>query len=154
MEDEVIFVQPFFVGLDQGGAGTLQPFPGNFLGEAGKIRVPHPTAGEANKRVPIAGKLQFENYAQHAVIVILDLSVQTLTSLEHQWLNSFDHGRTLITDVSRSRMLKTRFLPPSAEDVTQGVEANLLAHVELNQYKNGTLQGLVLSLDKASLHRR
>src|SRR5882762_5552437 len=154
MEDKVIFVQPFFVGLDQGGSRALQTLPGNFLGEAGEVRVPHPAAGEPNQRVPIAGKRQFENYAQHAVVVILDLGVQTLTGLEDQRFDSFDNGRTLISDISRSRMFETGLLAARAENGAQVVEANLLAYVELNQHEDGALQGLVLGLDEASLHRR
>src|SRR5271169_214125 len=145
VEDEVIFVQPTVVKLDQSRARAFDLLFDDLLREAGEIGVPNPTAGEADQRVPVASKGQLEDHAEHAVIVVLDLDVEPFAAFEDQRLDRFDHWRTLETDVPRSRMLEASLLPPSSEDVAQGVELDLLANVELDQHQHRPLQGLVLS---------
>src|ERR1700739_1366481 len=130
MEDEVVFVQPVVVGLDQRGAGAFELLLDDLLREAGEVGVPNPATGEANERVPVAGEWQLENHAEHTVVAALDLGVETLSHFEHQRLDALDHRRALIADVSRGGVLETSFLTARAEDLAQRVEADLFANVE------------------------
>src|SRR6266516_3190332 len=68
VEDEIVFVQPVFVGLDQGGAGAVELLPDDFLREAGKVGVPDPAAGQADEPIPVAGEGEFEDHAEDAVV--------------------------------------------------------------------------------------
>ena len=95
VEDEVIFVQPIVIGLDQRGAGAFDLLLNDLLGEAGEVGIPNPAAGQADERVPVAGKRQLEDHAEYAVVVVLDLGVQALTAFEHQRLDALNHRRPL-----------------------------------------------------------
>ena len=126
-------MQPAVVELDQRGTGALDLLFDDLLGEAGEVGVPNPAAGQANQRVPIAGKGQLEDDAQHAVVVVLDLDVETLAAFENQRLDRLDDRRTLEADVSGSGVLEAGLLAARAEDVAEVVEADLFADVELDQ---------------------
>src|SRR5215470_14014996 len=121
MEDEVVFIEPVVVRLDQGRAGALDLLLDDFLRKTGEIRVPDPAAGDADKRVPVAGERELEDYAEHAVVVILDLSVEAFATFENQRLNALDHRRTLVLDVSWSRVLEAGLLAPCAENVAKSI---------------------------------
>ena len=69
---------------------------------------------------------------------------EALAAFEDQGLNLLDHRRALEADVSRGRVLEARLLAAGSEDVAQGVEIDLLAHVELDQDEHRALQHLVL----------
>jgi len=47
-------------------------------GEALEVGVGGPAAGELDERVPIAGERELEDQADHAVVVVLDLSLEAL----------------------------------------------------------------------------
>src|SRR6266536_2978596 len=100
----------------------------------------NPAAGETDERVPIAGKRQLEDDAQHAVVVVLDLGVETLAAFENQRLDRFDDRGTLEADVSGSGVLEAGLLAAGAENVAEGVEADLFADVELHQDQDRALQ--------------
>src|ERR1019366_5054861 len=146
VEDEVIFMQPAVVELDQGGAGALDFLFDDFLGEAGEIGVPNPAAGEADERVPVAGKGQLEDDAQNPVIVVLDLNVKALAAFENQRLDRFDNRGTLEADISGGRVLEARLLAAGSEDVAQIVESDLFTDVELDQHQDRPLHGFVLGV--------
>ena len=63
VKDEIIFMQPAVVKLDQRGTGALDLLFDDLLGEAGEIGVPNPAAGKSDQGVPIAGKRQLEDNA-------------------------------------------------------------------------------------------
>src|ERR1700722_7960618 len=141
MEDEVIFTQPFGIRLYQCRRCMLQLLAGDAGGMRGEIDVPHPAAAKADQRVPAAAKWQFEDYADHAVVVILDLAIQTLAALEYQRLDRLDDRRTLVADVPRGGVLHAgMFDRAGPENLPQLVEFNLLANVELDQDKDRPLQ--------------
>src|ERR1700674_1829406 len=144
MEDEIIFMEPAVVKLDQRGTGALDFLFDDLLGEAGEVGIPNPAAGQADKRVPVAGKRQLEDHAQHGVIVVLDLDVKPFAAFKDQRLDRFDDRSAFKTDVSRSRVLEARLLPPSSKDVAKGIEGDLFTDVELDQHQNRALQRFVL----------
>ena len=144
VEDEVVFMQPALVELDQRGPGALDLLFDDLLGEAGEIGVPNPAAGEADERVPVAGKRQLEDHAEHAVIVVLDLHVEAFAAFEDQRFDRLDDRSALEADVSRRRMLEAGLLAAGSKDVAQRVEVDLLANVELDQHQHRPLQRFVL----------
>src|SRR5689334_7232647 len=106
-----------------------------------EIDVPNPPAPQPNQRVPVSRKCQLENYAEHAVVVILDLSFQPFPGFQNQWLNWLNHGRPLIANVSRGRMFKARLLQrPRPEDLPQLIELDLLTNIELDKHQHSSAQ--------------
>src|SRR4051812_44862249 len=111
-----------------------------------KVDVPNPPTAQPDQRVPVSRKWQLENHAEHAVIVILDLSFQPLPSFQNQRLDWFDHGRTLIPNVPRRGMFEARLLQrPCPKDLAQLIELDLLTNVELDKHQNRPTQGKRLS---------
>lgn len=51
-----------------------------------EVNVPHPPAGKACQLVPASDKWELEDYAQYTVVVILDLSLEPLATLEDESL--------------------------------------------------------------------
>jgi hypothetical protein len=98
-----------------------------------KIYVPHPAAGQPDKRLPVAGKRELKDDADHTVVVILELAMQALATLQHQRLDRFHDRRTLIANVSRRGMLHAGLRDgASADDFAQARQLDLFAHIELN----------------------
>src|SRR5579862_9986128 len=103
-------MQPTVVEFDECRPGALDLLFDDLLGEARKIGVPNPAAGETDERIPIARKRQLENDTQNTVIVILDLDVETFAAFEDQRLDWLDNRGTLKPDVSRGRVLEAGLL--------------------------------------------
>src|SRR5260221_35712 len=122
VEDEIIFMEPDVVKLDQRGTGALDFLFDDFLREAGEIGVTNPAAGDAHERIPVTGKWQFEHNAQHTVIVVLDLDIEPFAALQDQGFDPFDDGSTFEADVSGRGVLAAGLLSASSKDVTQCVE--------------------------------
>src|SRR6266850_1428807 len=121
------------------------------------LRNASPFSGEQFGRGGVSGDLahvEDEIVFVQPLVVVLDLAIETLTAFEYQRLNPFDDRRTLVTDISRSSMLEAGLLAAGAEDVTEIVESNLFAHVELDQDQNRALQGFVLALDGLTVRCR
>ena len=107
-----------------------------------------PLATKLNEFVPVAGKRQFEDDADHAVVVVLDVTLQTLAALEDEGIESLFDGGALVTDVSGSKVFETGIDGAGAEDLPKLVEANLFADVELDQDQHGSTQGGVRRLNR------
>src|SRR5436305_1591759 len=54
MKDKVVLVEPLVIELNQRRAGTLDLLLNDLLGEAREVGIPHPTAREADERVPVS----------------------------------------------------------------------------------------------------
>src|SRR6476620_7875116 len=101
---------------------------------SGEVDVPHPAAGQTNERLPVAGKRKLENDADHAVVVVLDLTVQPLATLQHKRLDRLHDGRTLIANVTWRGMLHAGLRDgASADDLAQPCQLDLFTHIELDQ---------------------
>src|SRR5207302_9808442 len=99
-----------------------------------KVHVPNPSAAQPNQGVPVSGKRQLENHAEHAIIVIFDLSFQAFAAVQHQSFDRLHYGWPLVPNIARSRILEAGLLQSAcAKKLTQLVEANLLANIELNK---------------------
>ena len=141
MEDEIVFLQPLGgVRLDQRGSGALEFFLDDAGGEALEVGVPHPAAGKLDEFVPVAGKGQLEDHADHAVVEVFDLALQALAAFEDQRLEGFLNRRTLEANVSGSHMLKAGVDGARAEDSAKFIEPNFFANVELDQHQDGAAQ--------------
>ena len=92
-----------------------------------------PAAGELHQVVPIAGERQLEHQADHAVVVILDLSVEAFTGFEDQGLDRLLNRRALVANVAGGMVLEAGIDRPGAKDLAQVVEANLFANIKLDQ---------------------
>ena len=68
-----------------------------------EVDVPDPAAAQADQRVPVAGKRQLEDHAQHAVVVILDLAFEALATVQNQGIDRLHHRRTLIAHIAGGR---------------------------------------------------
>src|SRR5438874_575124 len=86
---------------------------------------------QLNDRVRTARKRQLKDHAKHAVVVILDLGIEALATVEHQRLDPLHHRRALVLDVSGGRMFEASLLTPRAKDVAQSVKTDFFTDVEL-----------------------
>src|SRR5215471_5418154 len=112
---------------------------GDALCVRGEVHIPHPAAGKLNQLLPITNERKLEDYAHHAVVVVLDLTVKAFARFEHQRFCGFNDRRTLVANVVWQSMLKRRLLHGlRTEDFTQAIEADLFTHVELNEDEDGT----------------
>jgi hypothetical protein len=69
------------------------------------------------------------------------MAFEALAALEDQCINWLNHRRTLVTHVPGSGMFQDRvFHRACAEDLTQLVETDLFADIELNQHQNGAVE--------------
>ena len=94
----------------------------------------------STRRVPPAGKREFEFEADDAVIVVLDLSGKALAGFEDQRLERFVYGRTLVADVCRG-LLEAGFGGARGEEFAELVEADLFADVVLDEDEDGAVEG-------------
>src|SRR5262249_52958991 len=141
VEDEVVLVQPVFIGLDQGWSSTLQLPLDNLGRQTRKVSVPNPPAGKANQGLPVTGERQLENHAENAVVVVLDLTVEALTAVENQRLNRFHYRGSLVLHVPWGRVFEAGFCRAGSEDLPKFVEPNLFGDVKLDQDQNRPMQG-------------
>ena len=142
VEDEVILAEPAAIGLDQGGGGAVEALADDGLDAGGEIDVPDPAAGEADERVPVAGKGNFEQDADDAVVVVLDLAGEAFAGFEDQRVGGNDDGRALIANVGGGDVLEAGLLDGSAvDDLLEAVDTDLLADVELDEDADGTDEG-------------
>src|SRR5208337_585867 len=141
VEDEVVFLQPFGgIGFQERWSGPLQLLFDDAGGKAFEVRIPNPAAGKLNELVPIAGKRQFEDHADDAVVEVLDLALQTLAALKNQRLQSFFNRRTLEPDISRSHMFEAGIDGARPKNTAKLIEANLFTDVKLDQNQDRTAQ--------------
>src|SRR5712692_4971439 len=141
MEDEVVFAKPLRIRLDQRRCCSLQLLSRDAGRVAFKVHIPHPAAAQTDQRVPVPREGQFENHAQHAIVVVLDLSFQTFTTFQNQRFNRLDDRGPLVANVAWSRMLEAGLLEgPRTENLAELIEPDLLAHVELNQHQDGAVK--------------
>src|ERR1700688_4900073 len=142
MEDEIVFLQPLgFVRLDQRGSGALQFLLDDAGGEAFEVRVPDPAAGKLYQLVPVAGKRQLEDHADHAVIEVLDVSLKALTAFEDKGFEGLFDRRTLVANVSGGEVLEAGVDGAGAKNAAKLVEANFLANVKLDHHQHGAAEG-------------
>ena len=142
MKDEVVLAEPAGIGLDQGGRDPFQALADDGLDTGGEIDVPHPSAGEADEAVPVAGEGNLEKDADDAVVVVLDLARQPLAGFENEGIRGDDDGRALIANIGGSDMLEAGLLEGSAvDDLLELVDTDLLADVELDQDPHRTHEG-------------
>jgi hypothetical protein len=85
-----------------------------------------------DERVPSAGKREFEDQANDAVVVVLDFSGEALAGIEDEWVESLFDGRTLVADVGGS-LFEAGVGGAGSEDVAEDVEFDFFADVELDQ---------------------
>jgi hypothetical protein len=138
MEDEVVLAEPAGVGLDEGGGDALQTLAEDGLDAGGEIDVPDPSAGETNETVPVAGERNFQEKADDAVVVILDLAGQPFAGIEDEGIGGDDNGRSRVTDIGWGGMLEVGLLDGAAvDDPLELVEADLLADIELDKDTDG-----------------
>lgn len=103
-------------------------------GVRGEIGLPRPSAYERDEPLPWTGEGKLKDDADDTVVVVLDLAMKSFSSFKNERLGGFDHGRTLVADVSRRRMFESGLLEGrSAEKLPQMVETDLFADVELEQ---------------------
>src|ERR1700680_2351776 len=115
-----------------------------------EVDIPDPAAAQAHQRVPIAGKRQLEDHAQHSVVVILDLSLEPLSALQNQLFGRRDHWGSLVPNVGRSGVLEVGLLQRArAKKLPQLVKTNFLANVELDEDENRAVQR---RLDRSRSH--
>ena len=103
--------------------------------------------------MPVAGKRQFEDHADYAVVEIFDLALQALAAFQNQWFQDFFYRRTLEADVARSHVFEAGVDGAGAEDVAQLVKANLFADVELDHDQNRAAKGASGGLAATSVGR-
>jgi len=125
------------VTLDQGGSGALEFLADYAAGQIFEVGVRGPAGGEFDQFLPVAGEREFEDQADDAVIVILDLSGEALAGVEDQGLERLLDGRPLVANVGWG-FFETGLGSAGSDDVAEGVEADLFADVELNQDQDGT----------------
>ena len=134
VENKVVLTQPLRIGLDQRRRRPLQLLADDAGRVLLKVHVPDPAAAHADQGVPVAGKRQLEDHAQHAVVVILDLAFQALATVQDQGFDGLDHRRPLVANVSRSGVLEAGLLQGAgAKNLPQLVEPDLFANVELDK---------------------
>ncbi len=86
---------------------------------------------------PVAGKSELVDDADDAVVVVLDFAFEPLAAAQHQRLERPDHRRPLVAHVGRHRVLDFGLLHGArVHGLLQLVEAQLFAHVELNEDKD------------------
>src|ERR1039457_2277677 len=91
--------------------------------------------------IPIARERQLEDNAHHTVVVVLNVSFETLTAFENKRIDLLDYRWPLIANIGWRRMLQARLLHgTSAHRLLQDVESEFLAHIELNQHQNGAVE--------------
>ncbi len=104
VEDEIVLLQPLGgVRLDQRGSGALQFLLHDASCQALEVGVPNPAAGELHQLVPVAGKGQLEDHADHAVVEILDVALQALAAFKNQRFEDLFNRRTLVSGRIRER---------------------------------------------------
>jgi hypothetical protein len=132
VEDEVVLLQPvvLVIGLDQGGGGALQLLADYAAGQLFEVGVGGPVGGELDQFLPVAGEGELEDQADYAVVVVLDLSGEALAGVEDQGLESFFDWGALVANVGGS--FETGLGGAGSDDLTEGVEADLFADVELD----------------------
>src|ERR1700682_2088381 len=104
MEDQVIFAKPFLIWLHQYGSDAFQSFADNLRRLRSKVHIPYPPARQSSQLLPATRKGQFEDQTQYSVVVILHFALEPLASFEHERLQPLHHRRSLIADITRSRL--------------------------------------------------
>ena len=91
---------------------------------------------------------------QHAVIVVFDLALEPLAAFEHQRLHRLDDRRPLVAHIAGGAVLQAWLLNRSGTNqLLQSVQANRLAHVELQQHQHGSAQNRFIGLQPMIRHR-
>lgn len=143
MKDEVVFAEPFVVGLDECRRGSGKTFFDGFGCASGKVDLPDPAAGEFDEGIPSAGEgeLVLVDDAEDAVVVILDGALELLAAVEDEGIEGFDDRGALVDDVSLCGMLDAGGLYGlGLENGAELVEADGFGDVELEEDEDRALQ--------------
>src|ERR1700693_2813997 len=142
MKNKIVFAQPLRIRFHQRRPRPFQLLVRNLRGMPFEVDVPNPAAAQANQGVPVSRKWQLENHAEHAVIVVLDLSFEAFARFQNQWLDRLNHRRALIANVSRSGMFEAGLLECARpKNLAKLVELDLLTNIELDQNQHRAAQG-------------
>ena len=141
VEDEVVFAEPFAVGLDESRAGAGETGANGFGGLSGEIDLPHPAAGELDQFVPVTGVGELVDDAQDAVVVVLNGAVELLPGFEDEGIEGFDDGRPLVADVALGRVFESGGVcDASLQESAELVEPDGFADIELQEDQHGALK--------------
>src|SRR5262249_4604690 len=114
LEDEIVFFQPFGVRFYQRGRCVGQLPLHSFLCTLLKLGTRDPPVCKLHQGIPVSGEWNLIDDAHYSVVVVFDLTFQSLSARERERFDSIDYRRTFKANIGRWARLERWLAPPGA----------------------------------------